>query len=232
MDTATVLIIEDDPTLQRGLKDNFEQAGFQVVTAADGEKGLQSALAGKSDLIILDIMLPGINGYEVCRRIRHEGMDVPVIMLTAKGQEQDIVLGLNLGADDYVTKPFSIQELLARANAFLRRRRRDGPQVYKFGDCELDLTSHKLLRHGNEIELTPKEFRLLSLLVHRAGRAFTRDEILDSVWGDDVLVTRRSVDRCVATLRGKIEPDPSRPSLIKTVRDLGYRFEITAIRDG
>ncbi len=230
MPDETVLIVEDDPTLLRVLKDNFEFKDYSVQTAVDGEKGLQAALNGRPDLIILDIMLPRINGYEVCRLIRKEGRHVPIIMLTAKGQESDIVLGLNLGADDYVTKPFSIRELLARANALLRRQRQDEGRVYRFGNCELNLASHRLLRDGQEIPSTPKEFSLLALLVTRPGRAFTRDEILSSVWGDDVLVTSRSVDRCINTLRNKIEPDPRRPTFIRTVREIGYRLEMPEAR--
>jgi len=222
----TILIIEDDPTMLRGLKDNFEFEGYQVTAAGDGERGLAAALQGKPDLVILDIMLPKINGYEICRLIRKHGLHMPIIMLTAKGQESDVVLGLNLGADDYVTKPFSIRELLARANAFLRRRRETDRRVHQFGDCVLDLASHKLLRNALEVPLTPKEFELLALLVKRAGRAFTRDDILRSVWGREVLVTSRSVDRCVNTLRGKIEPDPHRPTFIQTIREIGYRFEL------
>ena len=221
----TILIVEDDATLLRGLKDNFEDEGFQVRTAADGQAALMAMENGTADLILLDIMLPKVNGYEVCRRIREKNREVPIIMLTAKGQESDIVLGLNLGADDYVTKPFSIAELLARAKAFLRRSHRHDRNVYRFGDCELDLASHRLTRGGREVELTPKEFGVLSLLARRSSRAFTRDEILTAVWGDDLLVTRRSVDRCVNTLRNKIEPDPRLPTFIRTVRDIGYRFE-------
>lgn len=222
----TVLIIEDDPTMLRGLKDNFEFQGFRVQTAADGEEGLQAAIDGKPDLVVLDIMLPKINGYEICRLIRKEGLDFPIIMLTAKGQESDVVLGLNLGADDYVTKPFSIKELLARANAFLRRRREAAPRVYQFGDCELDLESRRLMRNRVEVALTPKEFDLLAFLVQKAGRALSRDDILRSVWGYDVFVTTRSVDRCINTLRNKIEPDPRRATFIKTIREIGYRFEL------
>ena len=227
MASEAVLIIEDDSAMLRGLKDNFEFEGYRVRTAADGEEGLEAALDGKPDLIVLDIMLPKINGYEICRLVRNAGLDVPIIMLTAKGQESDIVLGLNLGADDYVTKPFSIRELLARANAFLRRRHRtDEQRAYRFGDFELDLPSRKLLRSGTEVELTPKEFSLLEFMARRPGSALTRDEILRAVWGYGILVTSRSVDRCVATLRRKIEPDPRRPTFIKTIREIGYRFEI------
>ena len=226
MTERTVLIIEDDPTLLRGLKDNFQSKAYRVQTACDGEAGLAAALNGGPDLILLDIMLPKMNGYEICRVVRERGLDVPIIMLTAKGQEEDIIRGLNVGADDYVTKPFNIRELLARAKAFLRRRRGTVSEVYRFGDCELDLVSHKLLRNGSEVTLTPKEFRLLEYFVTRIGRALTRDDVLASVWGNSVVVTARSVDRCVRTLRSKIEPDPSRPTLIQTIPDIGYRFEV------
>jgi DNA-binding response OmpR family regulator len=208
----TVLIIEDDATMLRGLKDNFEYEAFRVATASDGEKGLAAALSVKPDLIVLDIMLPKVNGYEICRLVRKAGLDAPIIMLTAKGQEQDIVMGLNLGADDYVTKPFSIRQLLARANAFLRRKRQSAAMVHEFGRFALDLASRRLSRGGREIPLTPKEFGLLELFLRRQGRALTREEIIRNVWGHDVFVTSRSVDRCVNTLRAKIEADPGRPS--------------------
>jgi DNA-binding response OmpR family regulator len=227
MPNEAILIIEDDPAMLRGLKDNFVFKGYQVKTAKDGESGLNEGLNSKPDLIILDIMLPGINGFEICRLIREEGLNMPIIMLTAKGQESDIILGLNLGADDYVTKPFNIQELLARVNAFLRRRRQEEIRQFQFGDFVLNLDSRQLLRRGKEIELTPKEFGLLALFVKRAGCALTRDEILKRVWGYDILVTTRSVDRCVTTLRTKIERNTQNPTFIKTIRDVGYRFENT-----
>jgi DNA-binding response OmpR family regulator len=221
----TVLIIEDDSTLLRGLQDNFRSRGYVVRTASDGRQGLSAALSDPPDLILLDIMLPKINGYEVCRVIREHGLRMPIIMLTVKGQEEDIVRGLDLGADDYVTKPFSIRELLARANAFLRHRQPDLPEVYRFGDCELNLASCRLFRGGTEVRLTAKEFRMLELLAGRPGRTLTRNQILDAVWGRAVIVTSRSVDRCIATLRSKIEPEPEHPRHIKTVRGIGYRFE-------
>jgi DNA-binding response OmpR family regulator len=221
-----ILIIEDDPTLLLGLKDNFELQGYRVRTARDGEQGLEAALDHPPDLILLDIMLPRLNGYEVCRAIREQGLELPIIMLTAKGQEEDIILGLNLGADDYVTKPFRIRELHARVKAFLRRRQVAESEVYRFGDCELDMAAHKLFRQGTEVPLTSKEFTLLAHFVKRQGRALTRDDILDAVWGSSVMVTSRSVDRCVTTLRGKIEPDAHRPTYIRTIRDIGYRFEL------
>ena len=229
MTGESILIIEDDPALLRGLKDNFELRGYRVRTANEGMSGLEAALdQPPPDLILLDIMLPHLNGFEICRRIREADLDMPILMLTAKGQEEDIVRGLNLGADDYVTKPFSIRELLARCAAFLRRRRAASPPAehHTFADCTLDLRSHRLFRQGEEVTLSPKEFRLLEFFVQNTGRALTRDEILRSVWGRDILVTTRSVDRCITTLRGKIEPNPKRPTLIQTIRDVGYRFEM------
>ncbi len=225
MNRDKILIIEDDPTMQRVLKDNFEFGGCEVCVAADGAAGIQAVFDFKPDLILLDIMLPRVNGFDVCRRLRKEGLATPIIMLTAKSQESDIVLGLNLGADDYVPKPFSVDVLLARANAFLRRHRAPLAECFEFGDCQLETRSHKFFRKGREVELTPKEFRLLEYFARHAGRAFTRDKILDEVWGEDLIVTQRSVDRCINTLRQKIEPDPERPRFIKTIRDVGYRFE-------
>jgi DNA-binding response OmpR family regulator len=220
-----VLIIEDDAALLRGLKDNFDTQGYEVLTATDGAKGLATLLRERPDLVLLDLMLPKLSGYEICRQARADKLEMPIIMLTARGQEDDIVRGLDTGADDYVTKPFSIRELLARVKAFLRRKDADAA-VFEFGQCRLDLTSHKLFRDGEEIALTAKEFRLLEFFVKRAGRAMTRDGILDAVWGQEVIVTDRSVDRCITTLRSKIEPDPKNPSFIKTIRDIGYRFEL------
>ena len=223
---AHVLIIEDDPTLLRGLKDNFEFEGCRVQTATDGDAGLKIALAMKPDLIVLDLMLPKVNGYEVCRFLREEKLDVPILMLTAKGEESDVVLGLKLGADDYVTKPFSIKELLARAEALIRRTRRPAERVHEFGDCRLDTESRTLTRAGQEVPLSPKEFELLAFLAGNAGRALSRDTIMSSVWGYDAMVTPRSIDRFVTVLRQKIEPEPGAPRFIKTVREFGYKFDV------
>ncbi len=225
MAQPTVLIVEDDATLLRGLKDNFQAQDYCVLTAADGRKGLDAALTNSPDLIVLDIMLPGINGYELCRLVRRQGLEMPIIMLTARGQEEDILRGLEIGADAYVTTPFSIRLLLARALAFLRRQAAGEGQVYHFGQCQLDLVSHKLFCGGVETPLTAKEFRMLEYFVKRPGRAVTRNEILNAVWGRSVIVTARSVDRCVTTLRGKIEQDSRSPRHIVTIRDIGYRFE-------
>lgn len=226
MSDARVLIIEDEASMLRVLKDNFESAGYKVRTCADGEAGLKAALDLKPDLIVLDIMLPKLNGYEICRSVREQELDMPIIMLTAKSEESDIILGLNLGADDYVTKPFSIRELLARANSFLRRRRKESCRRHEFGDFALDLDSRRLFRRGKEVLLTPKEFSLLAFFIDQAGRALTRDKILNAVWGYDIIVTPRSVDRCINSLRSKIEAKPQLPRFIRTVREIGYRFEL------
>ena len=222
----TVLIIEDDAAMMRGLQDNFEYAGYHVLIAADGETGLNAALDARPDLIILDIMLPKINGYEICRLIRKENLDMPIIMLTAKGEESDIILGLNLGADDYVTKPFSIKELLARAAAFLRRRKQKEQDCYEFGDFVFNVPACRLSKNGNDIQLSPKELKLLELFLKKQGKALTRDEILNTVWGYNSFSGPRSVDRFVTTLRNKIEPDSHNPIFIHTLREIGYKFEI------
>jgi DNA-binding response OmpR family regulator len=227
MAEETILVIEDDPALTRGLKDNFQSRGYIVHCAADGKTGLDIALDVNPDLIILDIMLPEMNGYDVCEIIRRAKLAMPIIMLTAKGQEKDIIRGLNLGADDYVTKPFSIKELLARVQAFLRRAADGLQESYYFGEFKLEVSSHRLLRDDTEIPLTPKEYDLLQLFLSRSCRALTRDEIINVVWGINIFVTPRSVDRCVTTLRKKIEPDPSRPTFIRTIMDVGYRFEVS-----
>jgi len=220
-----LLIVEDEPALIRGLKDSFTSRGYEVLTAADGESGLKLAFSADPDLILLDIMLPRVNGFEICRAIRAQNLKTPILMLTAKGQEEDIILGLNLGADDYITKPFRIGELAARANALLRRSKLKPAETCRFGDFELDTDAHRLFRTGVEVELTAKEFKLLAYFASRPGRALARNDILNAVWGHSVIVTPRSIDRCVATLRSKIEQDPHRPAFIQTIRDIGYRFE-------
>jgi DNA-binding response OmpR family regulator len=222
----TILIIEDDPVMLRGLKDNFEFEGYHVQTAADGDTGLKIALAAQPALIVLDVMLPKVNGYELCRFLRQERIEAPIIMLTAKAQESDVVLGLKLGADDYVTKPFSIKELLARVEAFLRRRRSPPGEVLTFGDCRLDTTARRLVRAGTDVPLSPKEFELLTYLATNAGRALSRDRIMSSVWGYDCRVTPRSIDRFINALRNKIEIDPAQPRFLRTVREFGYKFEL------
>jgi len=225
VNTGCILIIEDEPALVRGLTDSFKAKGFEVLAAQDGAAGIDLALEKNPDLILLDIMLPRVNGYEVCRTIRERGIETPILMLTAKGQEEDIILGLNLGADDYIAKPFRIGELIARVNAFLRRTKAKQTEVFRFGEFELNLGAHKLFHNGREVEMTPKEFRLLAYFVSRRGCALARNDILNAVWGHSIVVTSRSIDRCVATLRAKIEADPHEPRYIQTIRDIGYRFE-------
>jgi len=219
MHGASILIIEDDAALLRGLKDNFEAQKYRVEVARDGREGLSAALANPPDLLVLDIMLPKMSGFEICRALRAKHLEMPIIMLTAKGQEE-------LGADDYITKPFSIRELMARVKAFLRRQQTTRSNVFEFGECRVDLAAHKLFRKDQQVALTSKEFRLLEFFISRAGRALTRDQILDGVWGNEIIVNDRSVDRCVTTLRAKIESDPHHPTFIQTIRDIGYRFEL------
>ncbi len=220
-----VLVVEDDAALQRGLRDNLVAQGYDVRIASDGEAGLLMATDLDPDLILLDLMLPKVNGYEICRALRERGHAKPILMLTAKGQEEDVILGLNLGADDYVTKPFRIRELLARVKALLRRQQTGRETVFRFGPFELDTAGCKLLRGAEAVDLTAKEYKLLEYFARNPGRARTREDILDAVWGRSIVVTGRSVDRCVTTLRSKIEDDPHRPVFIQTVRDVGYRFE-------
>jgi DNA-binding response OmpR family regulator len=221
-----VLIIEDDLAMLRGLEDNFKAKGYFVKTACDGEQGLNAALTESPDLVILDIVLPKINGYEVCSLIRKNELDVPVIMLTAKDEESDVILGLDVGADDYVTKPFSIKVLLARADAFLRRRGDKLPPVYEFGCVRLDTINRTLTRDGREIPLAPWEFKTLCLFLSEQGRVFSREEILSHVWGYCHFISLHDIDRDIAGLRTKIEPNPDKPTFLLTVGHSGYRFEM------
>lgn len=227
-----VLIIEDDDNLQEALRYRLEQDGYKVHSARDGEEGLELARETRPDIIILDIMLPVLDGLEVCRILRQETA-VPVIMLTAKGEEVDRVVGLELGADDYVVKPFSTRELLARMRAVRRRARpggdaasqADAAAVLRAGDLRVNQTSHTATLGDRTLALKPKEFSLLALLMSNPGRVFTRDRILERIWGFDWVGDSRTVDVHVRRLREKIEADPSEPARIVTVRGVGYRFE-------
>ncbi len=226
MTPSKILIIEDDPTILRVVKDNFAARGYSVQIAHNGEEGLDAALNGRPDLIILDIMLPKINGFEICRAVRTEKLEMPILMLTAKGQEEDIVRGLELGADDYITKPFSIREVVARAQAFLRRQQAGAAASYTFGNFRLDTSSHRLLKGDVEVPLTSKEFRLLEYFLQHPGRAFTRDSIMNTVWGNTVMVTARSVDRCGSPRCGaRSSQTRIAPRLSTLIREIGYRFE-------
>lgn len=225
--SASILLVEDDPALRRGLRDNLRAQGYEVRVAVDGRAALAEVLTHPPDLIVLDVMLPHVNGYEVCRQIRQRRLTTPIVMLTAKSQVHEIVQGLELGADDYVTKPFQIRELLARVKRFLcRQSLRIEPTLFVFGSKTFDTSSRKLTEANAEIHLTSKECQVLTYLLSRRNCAVTRQEILHRVWGSSVLVHGRSVDRCITTLRSKLEPDPSHPTYIRTLRDVGYRLEL------
>lgn len=221
-----VLVVEDDKALMLGLEENLKYEGYQVLTASDGEKGLKLATERKPDLILLDVMLPGISGYEVCRTVRDRGLTMPIIMLTARKDEFDKIYGFDMGADDYVTKPFGIKELLARVNAALRReeRRKTTAAVFTFDEFVLDQTSRTLRKESNEIRLTHTEFDLLAYFLAHTGQALSRERLLNEVWHLDYYGTQRSLDTFVASLRKKIEKDPKNPKHILTVHGVGYKF--------
>jgi DNA-binding response OmpR family regulator len=222
-----ILIVDDEPTLVATLKYNLERENFQVLTATDGEEALTAARGGHPDLIVLDLMLPGMSGIEVCRVIRKEST-VPVLMLTAKGTELDKVLGLEIGADDYVTKPFAMQELLARVRALLRRAEQAPaklPESVESNDIRINLTRREAFLRDEIVRLKPKEFELLLFFVRNRGRALTREELLDQIWGYEFVGDTRTVDVHVRWLRQKIEADPAVPQRLITVRGTGYRFE-------
>jgi DNA-binding response OmpR family regulator len=226
-----ILVIEDNPDLAYGLRNNLEIEGYEVEVAKDGAKGLARARAAKPDLVVLDLMLPGMDGFRVLRSLREEGQGMPVLILTARGEEADKVRGLRLGADDYVTKPFGVLELLARIEALFRRAtapRKNGgppePPFEKFGDIEILTPSRTVLRRGETVALTPKEYDLLLTLIRRNGACITRTELLTEVWGYSAEVMSRTVDTHVAELRRKLEDDPANPKHILTVRKTGYRL--------
>ncbi|MBI4530142.1 MAG: response regulator transcription factor [Candidatus Latescibacteria bacterium] len=221
-----MLIIEDEPHILMGLEDNLTLEGYAVATATDGEQGLRKAREEHFDLIILDIMLPKIDGCEVCRELRKVNVTTPILMLTAKNVEIDKVLGLELGADDYVTKPFSPRELLARVKAILRRTQRVAREceTYQFGDVIIDVKRYEATKGGKKLELTALEFVMLRLFIRRRGEVLQREAILNEVWGAEVYVTGHAVDVHVANLRKKIEDDPVNPQYLLTVRGVGYKF--------
>ena len=224
-----ILIVEDEPGMAMGLEDNLRSQGYETLIARDGEAGLEMALRERPDLIVLDIMLPRKDGFEVCRELRSRNVSVPILMLTARGQEADKVRGLDLGADDYITKPFSVKEFLARVRASLRRwEERKQIETVRFGGVCIDFVRHLATKRGVEIELSHREFELLRFLVEHEGEVLSRDRILDEVWGPDALPTPRTVDVRVANLRAKLEDRPDHPEHILTVHRVGYRFEGSA----
>ena len=220
-----ILVVEDDLSILTGLSMSLRYEGFEVLQAQDGKAGLQKALDEAPDLMVLDIMMPQLNGYEVMEELRKRGSTLPVIVLSARGQERDKVTGLDLGADDYLVKPFGLQELLARIRSVLRRRERDEPQLLAFDDTRIDLRSKNVTRAGLGVELTAQEFKLLAHLVGNPGRTFSRDELLSAAWGYGYEGTARTVDNFVSQLRQKFEKNPDEPTHFSTVRGLGYRFD-------
>jgi DNA-binding response OmpR family regulator len=221
-----ILVIEDDPAILRGLADNLRFERYEVRTAPDGETGYRLAATEKPNLIVLDLMLPKLSGFEVCRKLRADGVQTPILMLTARGEESDRVQGLDIGADDYVTKPFSLRELLARIRALLRRQNnaQDLPAQLRFGKVEVDFLRYEARREGEPVEMTRKEFAVLRLLASREGQAVSRDELLNEVWGYESYPVSRTVDNHVAGLRAKLESDPAKPQYLRTVHGVGYRF--------
>jgi len=223
-----VLIVEDDEAMSVALRDGFSYEGYDVAVATDGEAGLKLASADTPDLILLDVMLPKMTGLDVCRQLRDGGNNVPIIMLTARGQEIDKVLGLKTGADDYITKPFGFMELLARAEAVLRRCAIPGqvaaPDCYRFGDVILDFKRHEAKKEGSPIELSPREFQLMAFFIRHRGEIVTREKLLDEVWDYNAIPFTRTVDMHIAKLRKKVEDDPAEPKHIITVHRLGYKF--------
>ena len=222
---ARILVVEDEPSIALGLEDDLKLEGYQVEVVSDGETASRRAREGSFDLIILDLMLPQKGGFEVCRELRRAGLETPIIMLTAKTHEAEKVLGLELGADDYVTKPFSPLELRARVKAVLRRSQSELPEVYRFGDCEIDFHRFEVRRAGKPVKLTSLEFKLLTALVRNRGRVLNRDQLLDLVWGSDTFVTDRVVDTHITNLRKKIESGPDQPRYLVSIRGMGYRFD-------
>jgi two-component system alkaline phosphatase synthesis response regulator PhoP len=227
-----ILIVEDDPSIALGLEGALQREGYETLTACTGSEGLQLTRAFPPDLLILDVMLPGMSGLELCKHLRDEGIMTPVIMLTAKAEENDKVLGLELGADDYVTKPFGVRELLARVKAHLRREEGGAPAAcggkpvrYEFGNIVVDFKRREVYKAGAVQELTNREFRLLEYMLQHPGELLTRDRLLNDIWGYDAYPTTRTVDNHILRLRKHIEPDPDNPRYIKTIRGAGYLFE-------
>jgi DNA-binding response OmpR family regulator len=225
-----VLVVEDNPDLAFGLRNNLEIEGYEVEVAQDGPRGLDRARESSPDLVILDLMLPGLDGYRVLRTLRSEGFQQPVLILTARGEEADKVMGFRLGADDYVTKPFGVLELLARVQALLRRATRQETNGHaprdRFGDVEVDRASHAVFREGQAVNLAPLEYQLLIALYDRRGAVVSRHDLMREVWGHSTTVVSRTVDTHILELRRKLEPDPARPRHILTVRKAGYRLQV------
>jgi DNA-binding response OmpR family regulator len=224
-DGSIILVIEDDPAIRLGLRKSLGYEGYQVVEAADGERGLELVFERRPDLVVLDLMLPRVNGFEVCRTIRKHDPTIPILILSAKDQEMDKLMGFDLGADDYVTKPFSTRELVARVKAALRRMAPGAEGgSFELGHVRVDFPGQQLVVNGEAVELSNREFRLLRFLIENRGRVVSRDQILNKVWGYDYEGTARTIDNFINKLRTKIEKDPQNPEVILTVRGVGYKF--------
>lgn len=221
-----ILIVEDKRDMVTGLVFNLEAQGYEVCVAYDGEEGLLAVEREKPDLIVLDIMLPKKDGFQVCRELREKAFDMPILMLTARGEEADRVLGLEIGADDYLTKPFGVLELLARVKALLRRSQGQNqvPEIYRFGDVEIDFKRYRATKEGNPVNLTPREVEMMKLFIQKRGETISRNQFLDEIWGYDRYPTTRTVDTHIAKLRKKLEQDPQSPRFIITIHGLGYKF--------
>lgn len=223
---SKILIVEDEPAMVAGLRDNFEYEGYEVISAEDGVSGLERALNDNPDLVVLDVMMPRMSGLDVCKQLKTKRPSVPIIMLTARGQEIDKVVGLELGADDYVTKPFSVRELMARVKAVLRRVSSavPAPEIYKFSDVEVNVRSNEVRRNGDLVDLSAKEFALLAYFIAHPVETLSRDRLLDAVWGYENYPNTRTVDTHIVHLRQKLEPNPEEPRFILTVHGSGYKF--------
>jgi len=224
---SRILVVEDETAIARALADDFRSQGYDVELAGDGRTAFEKARTNVFDLVVLDLMLPGKDGFDVCRDLRRAGVRTPILMLTAKTHEAEKVLGLELGADDYVTKPYSRRELQARVKALLRRSAGETPETCCFGDIEIDFSRGEIRRAGRVVEVTPLEFKVLTAFVRHPGRVLTRQRLLDEAWGRDLFVTERVVDNQVTNLRKKLEPDPSHPRYLVTVAGQGYRLDLT-----
>jgi DNA-binding response OmpR family regulator len=223
-----ILIVEDDPKMRSGLKDNLEIDGYEIDTADDGEAGLRRTTTEQYDLVLLDVMLPRLSGFDVLRKTREHGITTPIIMLTSKGEEIDKVLGLELGADDYITKPFSLRELLARVKAVLRRKEPQAavgtqPKV-SIGSLDVDFATYNATRKGKSVDMTPKEFDILKFLWNNRNQTVSRDQLLTNVWGYDESISSRTVDNFILKLRQKIEANPANPKHIITIHGIGYKL--------
>lgn len=221
----SILVVEDDPIIAMAIEDDLTAEGYAVSVVANGDVALVRGIQSAFDAVLLDVALPGKDGFDVCRALRRAGVQTPVIMLTARTQEAERVLGFDVGADDYVTKPYSARELRARIKAVMRRNSTAAPDRFAFGDVAVDFGRREVRRSGHVVPLTPLEFKLLAVLIRHRGRALSRQQLIDEAWGADTFVVDRVVDNQVANLRRKIEPDPSEPRYVRNIRGFGYRFD-------